>query len=176
MTDCYEVVGVVKFVKKNSEICRQSIYLGEPVFPFGFALVAGEGGLDSGAVLWCTPGRGGRMPQSIGAFSPHLTCARRPQSSHSSTGFQPRRLLHTSHLAARRVLEKINSSGLRFHNMSPLGGDALRLLLPFALVRFAPGLRSEKRCTSGRFELRMVEPPSVAAAIDNSASEDAVAV
>jgi len=40
-----------------------------------------------------------RIPQSLGAISPHLTCARRPQSSHSSTALRPSRFVQISHFA-----------------------------------------------------------------------------
>jgi len=74
---------------------------------------------------------------SLGQTETH----RRPQSSHSRTGFQPIRLVHTSHLAVNSPLVKISSNG--FHPTSPggdrCGGDTL------PLDRFAPGFRRVKR-------------------------------
>ena len=60
----------------------------------------------------------------------------------------------------------MNSSGLRLHNASAGGGEPPLLRLSPPLVRFAPGFSSENRCTRGNPELRIVEPPSVAAAAD----------
>lgn len=149
---------------------------GEEVFPFCLGFDAGEGEPEGEPAWLCTPGRGGRMPQSMGAFSPHFTCALRPQSSHSNTGFHPSLFPQTSHFAANKVLEKINSRGLRFQSASAAGGDALLLRLSLAPFRFAPGLSKENRCTKGNVELRIVEPPSVAAAIESGAIEDVDAV
>lgn len=67
----------------------------------------------------------------------------------------------------------MNSSGLRLHSASAGGGDPPLLRLSPPLVRFAPGLSNEKRCTRGRLELRIVEPPSVAAAAEME-EDDAV--
>lgn len=69
-----------------------------------------------------------------------------------------------SHFAA--VLEKMNSSGLRLHRASAGVGDPPLLRLSPPLVRFAPGFNNENRCTRGRLELLIVEPPSVAAAAE----------
>ena len=78
-----------------------------------------------------------------------------------------------SHFAASRVLENMNSSGLRLHKASAGGGDPPRLRLSPPLVRFAPGFSSENLCTRGNPELRIVDPPSVAAAAEIE-EEDAV--
>jgi hypothetical protein len=70
-----------------------------------------------------------------------------------------------SHFATSSPLEKNKSRG--FQPASPvLLGDAPPLPLTAATVvgRLAPGLMSVKRCTKGME--RMVEPPSVAAAVE----------
>lgn len=101
-----------------------------------------------------------------------------PQSSHSSTGFHPRRFAQTSHFALSNVLVKNSSSG--FHRFSvEREGDALRTGTSFSrpfVVLFEPGLMSVKRCTIGRIEPRIVDPPSVATAIEGAImlEEDAV--
>lgn len=66
---------------------------------------------------------------------------RRPQSSHSRTGFQPMRLAHISHLAVNSPLVKMSSNG--FHPTSPGGERCGGETLPFD--RLAPGFRSVKR-------------------------------
>jgi hypothetical protein len=70
-----------------------------------------------------------------------LWAYRRPQSSHSRTGFQPIRLVHISHLAVNSPLVKMSSNG--FHPTSPGGGR--RGGETFPLDRLAPGFRSVKR-------------------------------
>lgn len=101
-----------------------------------------------------------------------------PQSSHSSTGFQPRRLKHTSHLLPNSVLLNKKSSGLhtavsggfrpraRVGDVVPLRGSPL-------LARRPPGLMSVKRCTRGTTTLGCcgIVEPSVAAAMEISESE-----
>jgi len=129
----------------------------------------------------------GRIPQSIGATSPHFTWVLqvksqypykfehqlstnlKPQSSHSSTGFQPSRFIQISHLATSNALEKNRSSGFQPAS-TVLSGEPLRLPFliscPFAaaLGRLPPGLMRVKRWTKG-IE-RMVEPPPVAAVVE----------
>ncbi len=56
-------------------------------------------GAGAGAEVTLISEEDARSPQSLGATSPHLTCARRPQSSHSSTAFRTSRLVQMSHLA-----------------------------------------------------------------------------
>lgn len=117
-----------------------------------------------------------RIAQSRGATSPHLICARSPQSSHSSAALRPRRFAQISHLAplpppGRRPLEKKKSRAL--HPPAPLAvdcapeGDAGRE----RFVNRVPGLTSVKRCTSAGAR---DEPPSVAAAIEEASTSEAV--
>lgn len=168
--------------------CRHNIHRGGVVgFATCLAFVLGEAEPDCCSTE-AGPARGGRIPQSIGATSPHLMCAldnihrevsiaqrrgqrskhayRRPQSSHSSTGFHPSRLAHRSHFAPRNLLEKKKSSGLQ----SASAGGWREGEAPRLSPRRAPGLRSVKRCTSGSADARIVDPPSVAAAMETSSS------
>ena len=92
-----------------------------------------------------------------------------PQSSHSSTGFHPNLLWHKSHLATS-PLEKKKSNGLQ----PASDGWLVLLVIPCETpvgIFFpdAPGLMSVNRwsITDGASE-RIVDPPSVAAAIDGA--------
>jgi len=95
----------------------------------------------------------------------------KPQSSHSRTGFHPILFTQISHFAISRPLEKNKSNGFQPASTVRIG-DVLLLPLPTScpsavlgvVGRFAPGLMSVKRCTIG-IE-RIVEPPSVAAAVE----------
>jgi hypothetical protein len=129
------------------------------------ATAAGGGGAEATRIR--DEGEDAREAQSRGATSPHLMCARSPQSSHSRTALRPSRLVHMSHLGpppGRRPLAKKKSSALQ-----PPWVDVCVWAPPdnasrcFAVV---PGLISVKRCTCN------VDPPSVAAATD--ASSEAV--
>jgi len=116
---------------------------------------------------WLSSGRGGRIPQSMGAISPHFTCARNPQSSHSKTGLNPSFLLQRSHLADKPLEKK--PKGLHFASLTSLAPGPLREgeLTPVGVPDLrAPGLMSVNRCTSDESEARMVEFPSVAAATE----------
>lgn len=81
---------------------------GDPVFVLR-SLPLDNG--DPGRNVCGTRGRAGRIPQSIGAASPHLICVLSPQSSHSRTGFHPSLFAHISHFAAI-ALEKKNPNGV----------------------------------------------------------------
>jgi len=91
-----------------------------------------------------------------------LETYRRPQSSHSRTGFQPMRLVHISHLAVNSPLVKMSSNG--FQPTSPGGGRCGGRALP--LDRLAPGFRRVKRWTSVEGIDLIVDPPSVAAVVE----------
>src|SRR5271154_5120757 len=90
----------------------------------------------------------------------------KPQSSHSSTGFQPKRLKQMSHLETSNPLEKNRSSG--FH-VATASMAAFRLGERLSLCRLAPGLTRVKRGTRGI--VRIVEPPSVAAVVEGAIEE-----
>jgi len=141
--------------------------------------------LDNDGAAWMVFCLIGRIPQSIGATSPHFiwvlqfklsmgnsTLLRpktnlKPQSSHSRTGFHPNLFAQISHFVISRPLEKNKSSGFQPAS-TVLIGDALPTSCSFLVLgvvgRFAPGLIRVKRCTIG-IE-RMVEPPPVAAAVE----------
>lgn len=167
-----------------------------------FAFASGE--TERSLLSEKAPVRAGRRPQSMGATSPHFMCALlhmgrqrrtgaiirtkigakedtdnagthlRPQSSHSSTGRQPSRFPHTSHLAPSSVLLKRNSSGLQPPSRSGWRvGLAVPLRGSLMLVRLPPGLMSVKRCTRDTMlEVPLRALPSVAAAIELPTTED----
>jgi hypothetical protein len=87
---------------------------------------------------------------------------RRPQSSHSRTGFHPMRLVHMSHLAVNNPLVKMRSNG--FQPVSP--GSERRGGETFPLDRFVPGFKRVKRWTSVEGIDLIVDPPSVAAVVE----------
>jgi len=105
--------------------------------------------LDKGEEDWRVFCFTGRIPQSIGASSPHFICVLKPQSSHSSTGFQPNRFKQISHLATSNPLEKNKSSGFQPASAVFIGETfplPLPILCPFVAVgRFAPGLMRVNR-------------------------------
>ena len=51
---------------------QNTVHFGEEVLPLVLVLPTGDDGLEDKAMPF-TPWRGGRRPQSIGAFSPHFT-------------------------------------------------------------------------------------------------------
>lgn len=95
----------------------------------------------------------------------------KPQSSHSSTGFHPNLFVQMSHLATSSALEKNRSSGFQPDSFDRVG-DAVPPLFVVGAGFFVPGLMSVKRCTIGKE--RIVEPPSVAAAMDGTIEERVV--
>jgi len=82
---------------ENGDGSTDALPLPPPLGPAAAAHAATRAG--GGAEVTLANEEDARSPQSLGAISPHLTCARRPQSSHSSTALRPSRFVQMSHLA-----------------------------------------------------------------------------